>query len=224
LESTRCYEGHTNYISIRQAEVFYAGLGIYDTMQLIKPECSYYMHRNWPASMGCCSSCAGEKGKRSGLTNESPVIDGIDLTAKLHPSGYRAAGHDVPFRISTCWSASPICCAARDTRAGFWGDGLIMLSSPAWRLSSSQNLMARPRLRRLEKGRTREGEVVREARFEWPPRIFGALGRARDWGALAKVKLKPKAAAHLAGQNNRAVGWRRKPQPRNPKPSGWVWR
>ena len=45
----------------------YAGLGIYDTMQFIKPDVATIC-TGMAASMAAVLLCAGEKGKRSGLT------------------------------------------------------------------------------------------------------------------------------------------------------------
>ena len=51
----------------------YAGLGIYDTMQLIKPDvCT--ICTGMAASMGAVLLCAGQKGKRSGLTHSRVMI------------------------------------------------------------------------------------------------------------------------------------------------------
>src|SRR5690606_8405495 len=44
----------------------YAGLGIYDTMQFIKPDVATIC-TGMAASMGAVLLCAGEKGKRSAL-------------------------------------------------------------------------------------------------------------------------------------------------------------
>ena len=51
----------------------YAGLGIYDTMQLIKPNVATIC-TGMAASMGAVLLCAGEKGKRSGLTHSRVMI------------------------------------------------------------------------------------------------------------------------------------------------------
>ena len=51
----------------------YAGLGIYDTMQLIKPDVATIC-TGMAASMGAVLLCAGEKGKRSGLTHSRVMI------------------------------------------------------------------------------------------------------------------------------------------------------
>src|SRR5690554_895125 len=49
-------------------ESVYAGLGIYDTMQFIKPDVATIC-TGMAASMAAVLLCAGEKGKRSGLTH-----------------------------------------------------------------------------------------------------------------------------------------------------------
>lgn len=51
----------------------YAGLGIYDTMQFITPNVATIC-TGMAASMGAVLLCAGEKGKRSGLTHSRVMI------------------------------------------------------------------------------------------------------------------------------------------------------
>ncbi|MCF6297349.1 MAG: ATP-dependent Clp endopeptidase proteolytic subunit ClpP [Flavobacteriaceae bacterium] len=51
----------------------YAGLGIYDTMQFIKPEIATIC-TGMAASMGAVIMCAGEKGKRSALPHSRIMI------------------------------------------------------------------------------------------------------------------------------------------------------
>lgn len=51
----------------------YAGLGIYDTMQYINPDVATIC-TGMAASMGAVLLCAGEKGKRSGLTHSRVMI------------------------------------------------------------------------------------------------------------------------------------------------------
>ncbi|MEM9685572.1 MAG: ATP-dependent Clp endopeptidase proteolytic subunit ClpP [Bacteroidota bacterium] len=51
----------------------YAGLGIYDTMQFIKPDVATIC-TGIAASMSAVLLCAGEKGKRSGLTHSRVMI------------------------------------------------------------------------------------------------------------------------------------------------------
>lgn len=51
----------------------YAGLGIYDTMQFIKPDVSTIC-TGMAASMAAVLLCAGAKGKRSGLTHSRVMI------------------------------------------------------------------------------------------------------------------------------------------------------
>ncbi len=51
----------------------YAGLGIYDTMQFIKPDVATIC-TGIAASMGAVLLCAGEKGKRSGLPHSRVMI------------------------------------------------------------------------------------------------------------------------------------------------------
>lgn len=51
----------------------YAGLGIYDTMQFIRPDVATIC-TGMAASMAAVLLCAGEKGKRSGLTHSRVMI------------------------------------------------------------------------------------------------------------------------------------------------------
>lgn len=51
----------------------YAGLGIYDTMQFIKPDVATIC-TGMAASMAAVLLCAGDKGKRSGLTHSRVMI------------------------------------------------------------------------------------------------------------------------------------------------------
>ena len=51
----------------------YAGLGIYDTMQIVSPDVSTIC-TGIAASMGAVLLCAGEKGKRSGLPHSRVMI------------------------------------------------------------------------------------------------------------------------------------------------------
>lgn len=51
----------------------YAGLGIYDTMQFIKPDVATIC-TGMAASMGAVLLCAGQKGKRSGLPHSRVMI------------------------------------------------------------------------------------------------------------------------------------------------------
>ena len=64
LESTDANKDIQIYINSPGGSV-YAGLGIYDTMQFIKPDV---------ATMGAVLLCAGEKGKRSGLPHSRVMI------------------------------------------------------------------------------------------------------------------------------------------------------
>jgi len=72
LESTDSSKDIQIYINSPGGSV-YAGLGIYDTMQLIKPDvCT--ICTGMAASMGAVLLCAGQKGKRSGLTHSRVMI------------------------------------------------------------------------------------------------------------------------------------------------------
>jgi len=72
LESTDASKDIQIYINSPGGGV-YAGLGIYDTMQLIKPDVATIC-TGMAASMAAVILCAGEKGKRSGLTHSRIMI------------------------------------------------------------------------------------------------------------------------------------------------------
>ncbi|TYA74596.1 ATP-dependent Clp endopeptidase proteolytic subunit ClpP [Seonamhaeicola marinus] len=72
LESTDPSKDIQIYINSPGGSV-YAGLGIYDTMQFIKPDVATIC-TGMAASMGAVLLCAGEKGKRSGLPHSRVMI------------------------------------------------------------------------------------------------------------------------------------------------------
>jgi len=72
LESTDASKDISIYINSPGGSV-YAGLGIYDTMQFIKPDVATIC-TGIAASMGAVLLCAGEAGKRSGLTHSRVMI------------------------------------------------------------------------------------------------------------------------------------------------------
>jgi ATP-dependent Clp protease protease subunit len=72
LESTDSSKDIQIYINSPGGGV-YAGLGIYDTMQLITPDVATIC-TGMAASMAAVLLCAGEKGKRSGLTHSRVMI------------------------------------------------------------------------------------------------------------------------------------------------------
>ena len=72
LESTDSSKDIQIYVNCPGGGV-YAGLGIYDTMQLIKPNVATIC-TGMAASMGAVLLCAGEKGKSSGLTHSRVMI------------------------------------------------------------------------------------------------------------------------------------------------------
>lgn len=72
LESTDSSKDIQIYINSPGGSV-YAGLGIYDTMQFIKPDVATIC-TGMAASMGAVLLCAGEKGKRSGLPHSRVMI------------------------------------------------------------------------------------------------------------------------------------------------------
>ncbi len=72
LESADASKDIQIYINSPGGSV-YAGLGIYDTMQFIKPDVATIC-TGMAASMAAVILCAGEKGKRSGLTHSRVMI------------------------------------------------------------------------------------------------------------------------------------------------------
>lgn len=72
LESTDASKDIQIYINSPGGGV-YAGLGIYDTMQFIKPDVATIC-TGMAASMAAVLLCAGAKGKRSGLTHSRVMI------------------------------------------------------------------------------------------------------------------------------------------------------
>jgi len=72
LESTDASKDIQIYINSPGGSV-YAGLGIYDTMQFIKPDVATIC-TGMAASMGAVLLCAGETGKRSGLPHSRVMI------------------------------------------------------------------------------------------------------------------------------------------------------
>lgn len=72
LESTDSSKDIQIYINSPGGSV-YAGLGIYDTMQFIKPDVATIC-TGMAASMGAVLLCSGEKGKRSGLPHSRVMI------------------------------------------------------------------------------------------------------------------------------------------------------
>lgn len=72
LESVDASKDISIYINSPGGSV-YAGLGIYDTMQFIKPDVATIC-TGMAASMAAVLLCAGEKGKRSGLPHSRVMI------------------------------------------------------------------------------------------------------------------------------------------------------
>jgi len=72
LESTDASKDIQIYINSPGGGV-YAGLGIYDTMQFIKPDVATIC-TGMAASMGAVLLCAGAKGKRSALTHSRVMV------------------------------------------------------------------------------------------------------------------------------------------------------
>lgn len=72
LESADAAKDIQIYINSPGGSV-YAGLGIYDTMQFIKPDVATIC-TGMAASMGAVLLCAGQKGKRSGLPHSRVMI------------------------------------------------------------------------------------------------------------------------------------------------------
>jgi ATP-dependent Clp protease protease subunit len=72
LQSTDSSKDLQIYINSPGGSV-YAGLGIYDTMQFVKPDVATIC-TGIAASMAAVLLCAGEKGKRSALTHSRVMI------------------------------------------------------------------------------------------------------------------------------------------------------
>lgn len=72
LESVDANKDISIYINSPGGSV-YAGLGIYDTMQFIKPDVATIC-TGMAASMGAVLMCAGQKGKRSALPHSRVMI------------------------------------------------------------------------------------------------------------------------------------------------------
>ena len=72
FESTEANKDIQIYVNSPGGSV-YAGLGIYDTMQFIKPDVATIC-TGMAASMGAVLLCAGEKGKRSALPHSRVMI------------------------------------------------------------------------------------------------------------------------------------------------------
>lgn len=72
----------------------YAGLGIYDTMQFIKPDVATIC-TGMAASMAAVLLCAGEKGKRSGLTHSRVMIHQPMSGAQGQASDIEIAANEV---------------------------------------------------------------------------------------------------------------------------------
>lgn len=68
----------------------YAGLGIYDTMQFIKPDVATIC-TGMAASMGAVLLCAGEKGKRSALPHSRVMIHQVSSGAQGQASDIEIA-------------------------------------------------------------------------------------------------------------------------------------
>jgi ATP-dependent Clp protease protease subunit len=68
----------------------YAGLGIYDTMQFIKPDVATIC-TGMAASMGAVLLCAGQKGKRSALTHSRVMIHQVSSGAQGQASDIEIA-------------------------------------------------------------------------------------------------------------------------------------
>src|SRR5210317_263583 len=93
LESTDSSKDIQIYINSPGGSV-YAGLGIYDTMQFIKPDVATIC-TGIAASMGAVLLCAGEKGKRSGLTHSRVMIHQPMSGARGQASDIEIAAQEV---------------------------------------------------------------------------------------------------------------------------------
>lgn len=93
LESTDANKDIQIYINSPGGSV-YAGLGIYDTMQFIKPDVATIC-TGMAASMGAVLLCAGEKGKRSALPHSRVMIHQVSGGAQGQASDIEITAREV---------------------------------------------------------------------------------------------------------------------------------
>lgn len=93
LESTDASKDIQIYINSPGGSV-YAGLGIYDTMQFIKPDVATIC-TGMAASMAAVLLCAGEKGKRSGLPHSRVMIHQPMGGAQGQASDIEITAHEI---------------------------------------------------------------------------------------------------------------------------------
>ncbi|MGB5981392.1 MAG: ATP-dependent Clp protease proteolytic subunit [Nonlabens sp.] len=93
LESTDANKDIQIYINSPGGSV-YAGLGIYDTMQFIKPDVATIC-TGMAASMGAVLLCAGEKGKRSALPHSRVMIHQVSGGAQGQASDILITAQEV---------------------------------------------------------------------------------------------------------------------------------
>ncbi len=93
LESTDASKDIQIYINSPGGSV-YAGLGIYDTMQFIKPDVATIC-TGMAASMGAVLLCAGQKGKRSALPHSRVMIHQVSGGAQGQASDIEITAREV---------------------------------------------------------------------------------------------------------------------------------
>ncbi|MEO9953314.1 ATP-dependent Clp protease proteolytic subunit [Nonlabens sp.] len=93
LESADAKKDIQIYINSPGGSV-YAGLGIYDTMQFIKPDVSTIC-TGMAASMGAVLLCAGQKGKRSALPHSRVMIHQVSSGAQGQASDIEITAREV---------------------------------------------------------------------------------------------------------------------------------
>ena len=97
LESVDAIKDIQIYLNTPGGSV-YAGLGIYDTMQYIRPDVATIC-TGMAASMGAVLLCAGEKGKRTALPHSRVLIHQPMGGAQGQASDIEIATKEIPFGI-----------------------------------------------------------------------------------------------------------------------------
>ncbi len=124
LESVDASKDIQIYINSPGGSV-YAGLGIYDTMQFIKPDVATIC-TGIAASMAAVLLCAGEKGKRSGLTHSRVMIHQPLSGAQGQASDIEIAAKEVLkvkdelYQIISNHSGQPFEKVYEDSDRDFW--------------------------------------------------------------------------------------------------------
>ncbi|ARN78098.1 ATP-dependent Clp protease proteolytic subunit [Nonlabens spongiae] len=124
LESTDANKDIQIYINSPGGSV-YAGLGIYDTMQFIKPDVATIC-TGMAASMGAVLLCAGEKGKRSALPHSRVMIHQVSGGAQGQASDIEITAREVVklreelYNIIAKHSGKPVEQVQEDSDRDFW--------------------------------------------------------------------------------------------------------